>query len=314
MIMLWGLPEDQPLAAVLASLRERDAEVTFVDQHRILETEVEVSVEGTFSGSVGLPGRKIDLTTVGAVYLRPYDARRLPSVSKALCGQGNPSPALAHALAVEQALLSWCEVAEALIINRPSAMASNSSKPYQARLIAAQGFAVPDTLITTDPQAAREFWEYHGKVIYKSVSGVRSIVTTMSNEQSARLADVRWCPTQFQEFIAGEDYRVHVVGEKIYACRIISGAADYRYARSQGADLQIAPCQLPEDIAGASRQLARSLELVVAGVDLRRTAEGRWFCFEVNPSPGFTFYQEFTKDPIDQAIADLLLAGACGEV
>jgi glutathione synthase/RimK-type ligase-like ATP-grasp enzyme len=193
-------------------------------------------------------------------------------------------------------------------------MASNGSKPYQATLIAAQGFHVPDTLITTDPQAAREFWEYHDEVIYKSVSGVRSIVTRMTTEHSARLPDVRWCPTQFQEFIAGEDYRVHVVGEEIYACRIISAATDYRYARTQGADLQIVPSQLPEDVARASRLLAHSLELVVAGVDLRRTPEGEWYCFEVNPSPGFTFYQESTKQPIDQAIARLLVAGESGNI
>jgi glutathione synthase/RimK-type ligase-like ATP-grasp enzyme len=136
----------------------------------------------------------------------------------------------------------------------------------------------------------------------------------MTTEQSARLSDVRWCPTQFQEFIGGEDYRVHVVGEEIYVCRIISAAADYRYARTQGADLQIVPSELPEDVASASRQLAHSLELVVEGVDLRRTPEGEWYCFEVNPSPGFTFYQESTKQPIDQAIARLLVAGESGNI
>jgi hypothetical protein len=33
------------------------------------------------------------------------------------------------------------------------------------------GFDVPDTLVTTDPLAALEFWEQHEAVIYKSVSG-----------------------------------------------------------------------------------------------------------------------------------------------
>lgn len=312
--MLWGLPDDQPLTAVLSSLRERHAEVALLDQHRVLETEIELSVSGTFAGSVRVSGTEIDLTQVRAAYLRPYDARRLPSVYQALSREGSTSAALAHALAVEQALLSWSEVARTLVVNRPSVMASNSSKPYQARLIAGQGFDIPDTLITTDPEIAVEFWKYHGNVIYKSISGVRSIVTPMTDEQTARLADVRWCPTQFQEFISGEDYRVHVVGEKIYASRIVSEAADYRYARTQGADLHIAACELPHDIVNASRQLAHSLELMVAGVDLRRTAEGKWYCFEVNPSPGFTFYQEFTRQPIDEAIAELLLAGDSGDI
>jgi glutathione synthase/RimK-type ligase-like ATP-grasp enzyme len=56
--------------------------------------------------------------------------------------------------------------------------------------------------------------------------------------------------------------------------------------------------------------MAHALCLPLAGIDLRRTPEGEWYCFEVNPSPGFTWFQDSTGDAIDQAIADLLLAGA----
>jgi hypothetical protein len=41
-------------------------------------------------------------------------------------------------------------------------------------------------------------------------------------------------------------------------------------------------------------QSAAILELVVAEVDLRRTPEDDWYCFEVTPSPGFSYYQSFT--------------------
>jgi D-alanine-D-alanine ligase-like ATP-grasp enzyme len=47
--------------------------------------------------------------------------------------------------------------------------------------------------------------------------------------------------------------------------------------------------------------------LAVAGIDLRRTPEGQWYCFEVNPSPGFTYFQAQAGQAIDQAIAQLLL-------
>ena len=49
--------------------------------------------------------------------------------------------------------------------------------------------------------------------------------------------------------------------------------------------------------------------LFVAGIDLRRTPSGEWCCFEVNPSPAFTFYQESTGQPIAAAIASLLISG-----
>jgi len=50
-------------------------------------------------------------------------------------------------------------------------MASNGSKPYQAQVISALGLRGPDTLVTTDADAAREFLDRYGEVIYKSTSG-----------------------------------------------------------------------------------------------------------------------------------------------
>ena len=48
------------------------------------------------------------------------------------------------------------------------------------------------------------------------------------------------------------------------------------------------------------------MELSVAGIDLRKTPEGEWVCFEVNTSPAFTYYEEATHQPIARAIARLL--------
>jgi glutathione synthase/RimK-type ligase-like ATP-grasp enzyme len=243
---------------------------------------------------------------VTAVYFRPYDPRQLPDVESA--GQG--SAAWHHALAVEDALWVWVELTPALVVNRPSAQATNNSKPHQAERIRSLGFEVPDTLITTDPDAAREFWATHGTVVYKSISGVRSIVSFLTPEHSERLEHVSWCPTQFQRYVPGTDYRVHVVGDEVFACEIVSEAADYRYAARQGADVKIHACGVPEDCADRCRKLAAAMELVVAGVDLRRTPDGTWYCFEVNPSPGFTYYQETSNQLIDEAIARLLACGS----
>src|SRR5262249_34045626 len=149
-----------------------------------------------------------------SAYLRPHDSRRLPEVSEA----GAYSPSWNHACEVEDLLLSWSELTSALVVNRPSAMATNSSKPYQASFIPAHGVLTPDTLITTDPQDAAEFWETQGPVIYKSISGIRSIVSRVTPEDRSRLELLSWCPTQFQRYIPGTDYRVHIVGDKEFAC------------------------------------------------------------------------------------------------
>ena len=203
-------------------------------------------------------------------------------------------------------LTSWVELTPALVINPPTAMATNNSKPYQAAWIRSFGLDVPDTLITTDPSAALAFWQRHDQVIYKSVSGIRSIVSRLGAQHKERLERVAYCPTQFQQYIPGIDYRAHVVDDEVFACQIVSEADDYRYGTRLEASVSIEPCDLPEEITNRCKALAASMQLIVAGLDLRCTPEGQWYCFEVNPSPGFTYFQEETNQPIDEAIARLL--------
>ncbi len=75
---------------------------------------------------------------------------------------------------------------------------SNSSKPYQAQLIARHGFKVPEMLVTNQPDLVRQFVAQHGQVVYQSASGYRSIVKNFGDDDLARLDDIRWCPVQFQ--------------------------------------------------------------------------------------------------------------------
>jgi glutathione synthase/RimK-type ligase-like ATP-grasp enzyme len=305
-ILLWGLPGDSPLARVRSALCRREATVAFIDQRHVLETEVELRVDGTVQGVVRTPDRVILLDQVTAAYVRPYSSAQLPAVERA----GPFSAAWQHAVSIDDAMACWADLAPAHVVNRPAAMATNSAKPYQALFIQAIGFEVPATLVTTDPHAVREFWAEHGTVIYKSLSGVRSIVSRLEDRHNARLDRVRWCPTQFQQYIPGTDYRVHVVGDEVFGCEIRSPADDYRYAAGQGLGVEICPYQLPQDVADRCRALTRSLGLSVTGIDFRRDPEGSWYCFEVNPSPAFTYYQNASDQPIDEAIADLLIRSA----
>jgi glutathione synthase/RimK-type ligase-like ATP-grasp enzyme len=57
--------------------------------------------------------------------------------------------------------------------------------------------------------------------------------------------------------------------------------------------------------------LAAALDLPFAGIDLKLAADQRVVCFEVNPSPGFSWYESAAGLPISQAVACWLL-GAGG--
>jgi glutathione synthase/RimK-type ligase-like ATP-grasp enzyme len=304
-IFLVGLPRDGPLHAVRKALHELGPPVVFFDPHAVLEAEVQLRVAAQVQGFWRLGPQTLDLQTVTAMYLRQVHFRRVPAIWQS----GPGSRAWRHAGNVEEALLSWAELTSALVVNRPSAMASNHSKPYQASIIQSCGFTIPETLITTDPEAVLSFWDQHGTVIYKSLSSVRSIVARLTPAHRSRLHDITACPTQFQQYIPGHDYRVHVVGEEVFTCEIVSAADDYRYAHRQGLAVDLRTYTLPIAWAERCRTLVAALHFVVAGIDLRCTPEGQWYCFEVNPSPAFTYYQAATGQPIAAAIARLLATG-----
>jgi glutathione synthase/RimK-type ligase-like ATP-grasp enzyme len=301
MIILWGLREDTPLASVLAELEYNDAPVIFIDQRVVLQSEITLNVDGAVSGTVRVPGASIDLESVTAAYVRPYDSWRINPVARA----GRDSPESRHALSFDETLWLWAELTPSRMVNRPSAMASNSSKPRQALTIGAHGFGIPETLLTTDADAVRAFKAKHGTVVYKSIGGTRSIVSRLTSEHEARMPDAASCPTQFQQYVPGIDYRVHVVGDEVFCTRIESKADDYRYGARQGATVSMEPASLPDDWPDRCRALAADLDFLLAGIDLRCTPDGAWYCFEVNPSPAFTFYDRHGQG-IARAVSRLL--------
>lgn len=192
----------------------------------------------------------------------------------------------------------------ARVANRPLASSTNASKPFQTNLIQAVGFSIPETLVTSDAGDAEEFFELHeGEVIFKSISYVRSIVKQMTSDDLERLHTLRTCPIQLQQMVPGVDHRVHVIGEEVFAHRIQATENDYRYDK----EAEIVAHQLPEETEERCIHLARSLNMEIAGVDLRIAPDGEVYCFEVNPSPAFSWYEVRTGQPITAALADLLL-------
>ena len=155
----------------------------------------------------------------------------------------------------------------------------------------------------------RAFRARHGRVVYKSLSGVRSVVRTLEGADLERLDRIRWCPTQFQAFVEGTNVRVHVIGGQVFATAIETRATDYRYAEREGGPAELRATELPGELAARCVGMARGLGLDFAGVDLKLAPDGRAYCFEVNPSPAFSYYEANTGQPIAQAVARYLAGG-----
>ena len=92
----------------------------------------------------------------------------------------------------------------------------------------AAGLATPDPIVTSDPIAAKAFLAHHERLVYKSISGLRSIVNTVEANEPDRLDRVGHGPVQLQQWIDGLDVRVHVVGDRCFATSVSSNASDYR--------------------------------------------------------------------------------------
>ena len=295
MIVIVGMPDEPPVRR----LAEEAARLG-VAVETLTETEAaswNVTVDADHHGihaTAGPAGRTIDLDEATGLYLRIT----APRVAGPVLDPVSRSRADA-ALAL---LCAWADVAKLRVANRRTAMASNNSKPYQGGIIRRAGFGVPDTLVTNDPEQVRAFQRHHSRIIYKSTSGVRSIVHEATPARLVTLDRVRNLPTQFQQLLLGTNVRAHVVGNEVFACEIEAATIDYRYSEG-GVQAQMRPVELPEDVRLRCLMVSAALDLPLAGIDLLRDADNQWWCFEVNPSPAYTCFEEPTGQPIAAALA-----------
>ena len=304
MILLCGIPSESPMALVREALDECCTPYVMLNQRQfpIMRVSLDIS-EGRAGGTLQLNGDSYRLEDFTGVFSRMMDYRFLPEVK----GSADNAPERQLSRNLFDTLTRWAEVTPGRVVNRIAPMGSNFSKPFQAQLISRYGFEVPETLITNDPELVRAFRAKHGRVIYKSISGVRSIVQTLTDEDMDRLDNIRWCPTQFQAFVDGTNVRVHTVGDKVFATAISTDATDYRYAQRQSGDhAELREVELSNELSEMCVKLAEGLGLAFAGIDLKVTPEKRVYCFEVNPSPAFSYYESNTSQPISKAVAQYL--------
>lgn len=286
---------------VKMELEKAGADYLFLDHRKIADCDIEFScdIQNDVACRVILEGTSIDLDTMKVAYPRPYSFFDYPGFQ----GKTFDDPLVVKASCFEVQLMAWLNASDTVLINAAGPSASNNSKPYQLSVIKQAGFLVPETFVSNEPAAALEFLERSGRSVYKSVSAVRSIVNEVGEEQLQAIDDIKWCPTLFQKVVEGDNYRVHVVGEELFAARISSDKLDYRYGQTT-----MLSEQLPPDVAEKCFLLNKILGLHFSGIDLMRTLDDEWYCFEVNTSPGYSYFQQKTGAPISAALARFMIS------
>lgn len=306
MIILCGIPSEPPIRLAIEAAEELGLEHLVFNQRHAEYSDISLEInEGLLSGTLRYRETDYPLRSFSGIFTRLTDWRTLPENRTVHDTPADPRR-VSRSRLLHEALSEWIELADCRVLNRARAMASNGSKPYQAQIIVRSGLLVPLTLVTNDPAQAEAFARLHGRVIYKSVSSIRSIVCELKPDDFARLDNVRHLPTQFQAFIPGTNIRVHVVGEHLFATRVETESVDYRYADRDGMEVKMHPTELPSEVHRACLDLSKSLELPLCGIDLKVTPDSEWYCFEVNPSPAYSYYEQHTGQRISRAIASYL--------
>jgi glutathione synthase/RimK-type ligase-like ATP-grasp enzyme len=310
-ILLCGIASEPPVALAIEAATRRGLDHVVFHQRDARHYDIVLDHQnGNLTGHLWIQQKEWPLEQFTGVYTRLIDTTALPENQR----RGSLLPdavRVAKSAFLHQTLSDWMELAQCRVVNRIVATSSNVSKPYQAQLIS-KFFHTPPTLVTNEPHDARQFIREHKRVIYKSISSVRSIVREWSVADDRNLGKIRSLPTQFQAFIPGTNVRVHVVGEAVFATEITTPAVDYRYAQRDGMDIEMRAVELPPDIRAKCVHLSMQLQLPFCGIDLKRTAQGAYYCFEVNPSPAYSYYQQYTEQPIADALVEYL-AGNTGE-
>jgi hypothetical protein len=195
-ILLCGVPSDQPLVAVRQELRKLKVHSILFNQRQFKHNALHFTVNANgLRGQLKLGEEQFALEDIVAVFRRMVRVEALPELE----GVPSDSRLRADCHALHHALTEWSEICPARVIHRRSIASSNLSKPFQSQLIRAQGFLIPETLITNEPELVLEFRAQHKAIIYKSMGGTRSTVQVLTDRDLARLDRIRWCPTQFQQ-------------------------------------------------------------------------------------------------------------------
>ncbi|MER5794412.1 ATP-grasp ribosomal peptide maturase [Streptomyces sp. NPDC001980] len=306
------LTSDEDVTADMVVLRLHEAGVPVVRLDPAdLTSGVALSgeyVQGVSRGHLSVNGRLVSMNGLRSIWLRR------PGVAASRAAQ--PSSWLTEES--EQALYGMLRGTEARWMNHPDAARRARHKPWQLRLAQRSGLAVPATLITTFPQAAREFAERFPDLVVKPVSGAHPqepprAVPTSRVAPDTDFAAVAFGPTLLQRRVAKRaDIRLTVVGERLLAARKPVSPD----AHPDDVDVRFAPsgspwreAEVPPRVAEAVHTYMKDAELAYGAFDFAEDADGIWWFLECNQSGQFGFVEMDTGQPIAETIAGWLAHG-----
>jgi len=313
-VMLLSSLEDPHARAVMEALRSRDVVVELLD---LSDFPTRVALSMAFEDGAHrfvlsrVGGGRLDLSTISAVWWRRPQPFRLP---------GTMSDPVHRRFALSEAATAFSGLYQALEahwVNDPVRDEAAHHKPWQLALAQQIGLPIPTTLMTNDPEEARDFWRRHeGNVIYKQFRALPDAwreTRRLRTEETALVDNVRVTPVIFQRYVdAVADIRVTVIGDELYAAATDAREGEYPVDFRFNLDLRWERHVLPPTVEDALRLLVRRLGLEYGAIDLRLTPDGEYVFLEINPAGQFLWIEMATGQRISEAVAAHLATGRRG--
>ncbi|MFE6097993.1 ATP-grasp ribosomal peptide maturase [Streptomyces massasporeus] len=304
---------------VVDQLNQRDVPVIRFDAtefpQQLTLTAGHAPTEPGWTGSLDDGRRTVRLEDVRAVYWRrpgrPVIADAVPE-PYATWAQNQADCALLNVVAA---------LPGARWINNPHRDRIAAHKPQQLVTATRCGLRVPRSLITSDPDAARDFArQVAGPLICKPVLGGRLpvdegrdlMVATHYVDPVAFDGTIRTTAHYFQEAIEkAYEVRLVAVADQVFGGTLHTSSEKARTDwRTDYEHITYGTVDVPEEIATGVRRFLAYYGIVFGSFDFAVTPAGEWVFFENNPAGTWAWVENRTGLPIAAAHADYL-RGAC---
>ena len=219
MILILGDNNDAHSALVADILKSKKEDFCFLDTRLYPENIlIKWNPDENNEGYLKIKNKKINFKDIKSVYWRNFNGIKFERI--------NNDAYLTDMIYRERksALFSlfyslktnWCNSVEAFEIHQ--------KKAYALHLMKENNIRIPRTLVTNDKNSIKEFFEQNnGEIIVKPVlGGAYTEKLTKRALTKSRLETLYKVPAKFQEYIDGEDVRVYVYKNGIYALKINS--------------------------------------------------------------------------------------------
>ncbi|MFD8936366.1 MvdC/MvdD family ATP grasp protein [Streptomyces sp. NPDC059578] len=202
-------------------------------------------------------------------------------------------------------------------VNHPHDNARAGVAPLALKTASACGLTVPRTLITNDPQEARDFiTDLPGKrAAYKALghvgasthAGQRYALWTSRITSDDITDDLGRTAHLLQEWIDKSfEVRLTAVGPELFAGAIHAGSEASRIDFRRDYDsLTYSEIDVPPNVRRGVRALMGAFGLRYVAMDFVVGPDGLWNAVDINPNGQFGFIPHL-REPITRALADLL--------